>query len=137
MNSLSSIGFIGSWCWSCATRSFRKSSLPMTADFVAAAVAAACWVPVTDVMSAMSLVLLGEHVHEHALGERHVGRLVVVVVLRERAVAVAALGERVARPAAVALLIRRLLPHVEGLEVHSGVLQRTPQVGARVGERLR
>src|SRR5919108_257777 len=28
MNSLSFIGFIGSWCWSCATNSFRKSSLP-------------------------------------------------------------------------------------------------------------
>src|SRR6478735_443578 len=94
MKSLSSMGFIGSWCWSWVTRSFRKSSFPrMAFGFVPAA--AAPRVPdavgVTELIGASS----GEHVDlrperdEVQLGrdvDGVVGRRPVVVVHRVREV---------------------------------------------------
>src|SRR3954453_22795292 len=68
MNSLLSVGFIGSWFCIWATNSLRKSSLPR--DFVVEVcdvVDGEPW-PVTEVTEVIGW-LLGEDVHQDAVGE--------------------------------------------------------------------
>src|SRR3954471_23591973 len=78
--SLSCIGFIGSWCWSWATMSFRKSSLPSVPP-VLRENSVGVGVGVVELIDVVSVIRewgrgSGEDVHEQPAGQldRRVGR---------------------------------------------------------------
>src|SRR5215208_5779282 len=75
MNSPSSMGFMGSWCCSWATKSLRNWSLPSSAFFPPVAWVPGSGVPVEVIevasMSAFGFWDLGEDVDVQAVGELH------------------------------------------------------------------
>src|SRR6478672_8869270 len=138
MKSLSSMGFIGSWCWSWVTRSFRKSSFPrMAFGFVPAAAAPRA----PDVVGVTELIVpsSGEHVDlRPERDEVQLGRDVDDVLLGRRPVGRA---HRLREVGCLSALAVRGGPVAGDVDVERGdleslALERAAQVGRGLGERL-
>src|SRR6476469_7399969 len=141
MKSLSSIGFIGSWCCSCVTSSFRKSSLPSVVPDVSCCVAPASGV-LDDVCGTLFVTAPSSCQHvdlRPGVGQPRRLDRDLRVLAGIRAVLAPHQLRLGCAPALVAVRLRAVScrPHVEAEQVHALRLECPAQVAARGDQRLR